>query len=152
MLLFFFFKQKTAYEMRISDWSSDVCSSDLALQALAVNGVGGRAGQPVPEVRWVALDVDQQQVRQQRRRQVERGDVRTPWRRAPGGTLGPVLQQGPEEPEPIRLRVERQGRPANLRPVEHVERPGCCSHCRPPYAAAPPRALPADAFMSATTP
>src|SRR3546814_5874964 len=29
-LCFFFFKQKTAYEMRISDWSSDVCSSDLA--------------------------------------------------------------------------------------------------------------------------
>src|SRR3546814_4885487 len=29
-LFVFFFKQKTAYEMRISDWSSDVCSSDLA--------------------------------------------------------------------------------------------------------------------------
>src|SRR3546814_8050543 len=29
IVLFFFFKQKTAYEMRISDWSSDVCSSDL---------------------------------------------------------------------------------------------------------------------------
>src|SRR3546814_6705230 len=29
-LYFFFFKQKTAYEMRISDWSSDVCSSDLS--------------------------------------------------------------------------------------------------------------------------
>src|SRR3546814_11340736 len=29
---FFFFKQKTAYEMRISDWSSDVCSSDLSAQ------------------------------------------------------------------------------------------------------------------------
>src|SRR3546814_11161355 len=29
LLFFFFFKQKTAYEMRISDWSSDVCSSDL---------------------------------------------------------------------------------------------------------------------------
>src|SRR3546814_3302852 len=29
MNVFFFFKQKTAYEMRISDWSSDVCSSDL---------------------------------------------------------------------------------------------------------------------------
>src|SRR3546814_3216454 len=28
-MCFFFFKQKTAYEMRISDWSSDVCSSDL---------------------------------------------------------------------------------------------------------------------------
>src|SRR3546814_6098277 len=33
MLFFFLFKQKTAYEMRISDWSSDVCSSDLALPA-----------------------------------------------------------------------------------------------------------------------
>src|SRR3546814_5425022 len=30
LFCFFFFKQKTAYEMRISDWSSDVCSSDLA--------------------------------------------------------------------------------------------------------------------------
>src|SRR3546814_2801250 len=30
VVFFFFFKQKTAYEMRISDWSSDVCSSDLA--------------------------------------------------------------------------------------------------------------------------
>src|SRR3546814_7232328 len=29
---FFFFKQKTAYEMRISDWSSDVCSSDLWIE------------------------------------------------------------------------------------------------------------------------
>src|SRR3546814_9971566 len=32
-ILFFFFKQKTAYEMRISDWSSDVCSSDLQRHA-----------------------------------------------------------------------------------------------------------------------
>src|SRR3546814_10373772 len=31
--MFFFFKQKTAYDMRISDWSSDVCSSDLAAVA-----------------------------------------------------------------------------------------------------------------------
>src|SRR3546814_5560089 len=30
--MFFFFKQKTAYEMRISDWSSDVCSSDLPVR------------------------------------------------------------------------------------------------------------------------
>src|SRR3546814_9550739 len=29
LVVFFFFKQETAYEMRISDWSSDVCSSDL---------------------------------------------------------------------------------------------------------------------------
>src|SRR3546814_19626064 len=33
-MCFFFFKQKTAYEMRISDWSSDVCSSDLRVQAV----------------------------------------------------------------------------------------------------------------------
>src|SRR3546814_4131991 len=33
-LLFFFGKQKTAYEMRISDWSSDVCSSDLRSRAI----------------------------------------------------------------------------------------------------------------------
>src|SRR3546814_4537991 len=54
-LYFFFFKQKTAYEMRIMDWSSDVCSSDLralldrAVRALpAVGaGAGGDAGRDV---------------------------------------------------------------------------------------------------------
>src|SRR3546814_3294808 len=35
MCVCFFFKQKTAYEMRISDWSSDVCSSDLVMNALS---------------------------------------------------------------------------------------------------------------------
>src|SRR3546814_10172535 len=34
----FFFKQKTAYEMRISDWSSDVCSSDLQKEAQIIRG------------------------------------------------------------------------------------------------------------------
>src|SRR3546814_2572684 len=38
--VFFFFKQKTAYEMRISDWSSDVCSSDLC--AALFDGAGDR--------------------------------------------------------------------------------------------------------------
>src|SRR3546814_363606 len=38
--VFFFFKQKTAYEMRISDWSSDVCSSDLELHQLLGGGFG----------------------------------------------------------------------------------------------------------------
>src|SRR3546814_10239570 len=37
MYVFFFFKQKTAYEMRISDWSSDVCSSDLTVLCEAIN-------------------------------------------------------------------------------------------------------------------
>src|SRR3546814_14889616 len=38
------FKQKTAYEMRISDWSSDVCSSDLATGTGGAGGAGGAAG------------------------------------------------------------------------------------------------------------
>src|SRR3546814_1149154 len=38
-LLFFFFKQMTAYEMRISDWSSDVCSSDLRRDILRLGQI-----------------------------------------------------------------------------------------------------------------
>src|SRR3546814_1873588 len=58
-VFFFFFKQKTAYEMRISDWSSDVCSSDLHLVGKArahrrrrggcardLSGIGGGGGRP----------------------------------------------------------------------------------------------------------
>src|SRR3546814_3787280 len=40
ILVFFFFKQKTAYEMRISDWSSDVCSSDLVVATKASDSNG----------------------------------------------------------------------------------------------------------------
>src|SRR3546814_14478526 len=40
MISFFFVKQKTAYEMRISDWSSDVCSSDLPITAIL--NIGGK--------------------------------------------------------------------------------------------------------------
>src|SRR3546814_12229867 len=47
--MFFFFKQKTAYEMRISDWSSDVCSSDLP-------GLGARHRQPAHVVGPFAAD------------------------------------------------------------------------------------------------
>src|SRR3546814_9156736 len=44
---FFFFKQKTAYEMRISDWSSDVCSSDLtALEEMRADLNANRGGRP----------------------------------------------------------------------------------------------------------
>src|SRR3546814_6062236 len=42
---FFFFKQKTAYEVRISDWSSDVCSSDLAGDSITM--LQGRRRSPV---------------------------------------------------------------------------------------------------------
>src|SRR3546814_4203791 len=74
---FFFFKQKTAYEMRISDWSSDVCSSDLAICAdvparvdrirdfvqlrhvdrISIIGAGGQVGDPlVVHVDAAAID------------------------------------------------------------------------------------------------
>src|SRR3546814_1812184 len=55
---FVVFKQKTAYEMRISDWSSDVCSSDLGTHRFAMIGdrrqLGGqrRAG-------WIAVELPQ---------------------------------------------------------------------------------------------
>src|SRR3546814_4634635 len=52
---FFFFKQKTAYEMRISDWSSDVCSSDLPPSHLAPDAVARSrrllAGEEHPQFR-----------------------------------------------------------------------------------------------------
>src|SRR3546814_15695834 len=49
MLFLFFFKQKTAYEMRISDWSSDVCSSDLLaiLTKMDTGGIVDRHGRVV---------------------------------------------------------------------------------------------------------
>src|SRR3546814_1897490 len=47
---FFFFKQKTAYEMRISDWSSDVCSSDLAVMLMA-----GAAGAQDEDIRFFRI-------------------------------------------------------------------------------------------------
>src|SRR3546814_20370770 len=49
--IFFFFKQKTAYEMRISDWSSDVCSSDL-------HGIDLRAGRPDAQALQVVHGLD----------------------------------------------------------------------------------------------
>src|SRR3546814_9158147 len=52
-LLFFFFKQKTAYEMRISDWSSDVCSSDLGSR-LEGRGVSPLTPPPLPAARGPA--------------------------------------------------------------------------------------------------
>src|SRR3546814_4633059 len=56
----FFFKQKTAYEMRISDWSSDVCSSDLFVAIAARESVRAEADQDSagPELQHARLDDD----------------------------------------------------------------------------------------------
>src|SRR3546814_6139805 len=72
MVEFFFFKQKTAYEMRISDWSSDVCSSDLRvvpvrrniLKWMAVAGGGPLEQQAVYQDAGLAvLDLDYIEIR-----------------------------------------------------------------------------------------
>src|SRR3546814_5786096 len=70
----FFFKQKTAYEMRISDWRSDVCSSDLELEAgplrrrltVARGRILGEAAQhpAVEEMLAPAVAVERAQARQ----------------------------------------------------------------------------------------
>src|SRR3546814_5056944 len=62
-VLFFFFKQKTAYELRISDWSSDVCSSDLlaalaTLRLVLLLDLGGRGRRTVRLVVDLALGLD----------------------------------------------------------------------------------------------
>src|SRR3546814_4306067 len=70
LFIFFFFKQKTAYEMRISDWSSDLCSSDLTefggellkIEAIAIPGKGkstftGRLGDVMQESIQAAMTV-----------------------------------------------------------------------------------------------
>src|SRR3546814_10088471 len=63
-LLFFFFKQKTAYEMRISDWSSDVCSSDLheapgigvvAIAVVDIDPARGGIGREQPAAAFTAV-------------------------------------------------------------------------------------------------
>src|SRR3546814_6935540 len=54
-MVFFCFKQKTAYEMRISDWSSDVCSSDLKEPASVACRIAGSVGTHPDWVRGAIL-------------------------------------------------------------------------------------------------
>src|SRR3546814_2545921 len=81
VLIFFLFKQKTAYEMRISDWSSDVCSSDLladVVQQLGLDALVGRLHQvqeahlqgddQLVEVADLRAHVGRQQARSEERR------------------------------------------------------------------------------------
>src|SRR3546814_7421521 len=58
VVFFFFFKQKTAYEMRISDWSSDVCSSDLPMnerQRKVVNRLLDGFEGKLTNAKWAAI-------------------------------------------------------------------------------------------------
>src|SRR3546814_11973621 len=110
MLCVFFFKQKTAYEMRISDWSSDVCSSDLylaeqpGLDVLACDGLGRNAlalaclsPRNAPEVLTLllAIGVDREQCDQHGKRPIEHAMAAGRWR------LVAVLE--PEQELPSRI-------------------------------------------------
>src|SRR3546814_7135280 len=80
--IFFFFKQKTAYDVRISDWSSDVCSSDLS--------AGARQEMLLPEARRGLVREARPPCRHRRKgRQRRTLSVRREWRRA-----GPVRADG----------------------------------------------------------
>src|SRR3546814_9974255 len=56
-MFFFFFKQKTAYERRISDWSSDVCSSDLFATDTNVVRAVGEIGGPLVDLGREQIDL-----------------------------------------------------------------------------------------------
>src|SRR3546814_17299278 len=77
--MFFFFKQKTAYEMRISDWSSDVCSSDLiaGVEQDQVGGIvdarGRRQGRGPGQATVTAGEIGQHTIGDTEVREVEAG-------------------------------------------------------------------------------
>src|SRR3546814_19432175 len=104
-VLFFFFKQKTAYEMRISDWSSDVCSSDVAgghrLADLAPSAGIGEAG--------VAQHLAQCGIGEQAEQEVLCPDALVSERA--GGVLGGDDRPARLEPEPLQLVVHRPRAP-----------------------------------------
>src|SRR3546814_14262384 len=92
---FFFFKQKTAYEMRISDWSSDVCSSDL--------------GQPTDQVWYFAFEANMHDSAFRDRRQMSPLE----WR--PGRVQGHRLRFNLEG------RPKGSAAPANIAPDLEAE-------------------------------
>src|SRR3546814_6496010 len=95
-LLFFFFKQKTAYEMRISDWSSDVCSSDLR-RPLTVS--------PHPSTALSALLLDLRQKRLWlKAAQFPNDENPDAYAARQSEHLIPALRHNPHPPAPVRDR------------------------------------------------
>src|SRR3546814_4980536 len=100
-----FFKQKTAYEMRISDWSSDVCSSDLLVEERVVDEHHARhLRQPLGR-RHGARMVDRRQVAQPRL--AEQGHVDREGERAQAA-VGADVARGLFAPDMLLARRERQ--------------------------------------------
>src|SRR3546814_9291287 len=108
---FFFFKQKTTYDMRSSDWSSDVCSSDLQPGGAALPRMRAAiAGDPVGRIRLVALEAQLHMIEPRRRerrhaRGVEQHAGRDEVRVEPGrrGVAHEFHEIGPEDRKSTRL-------------------------------------------------
>src|SRR3546814_2604252 len=75
----FFFKQKTAYEMRISDWSSDVCSSDLQIFG-AFDGDGAFRASDLFEREEFIIEYERRSGRTVNRRTLHYYDVMASWK------------------------------------------------------------------------
>src|SRR3546814_19160106 len=116
---FFFFKQKTAYEMRISDWSSDVCSSDLlvAVDARRPHGLDLHIRAPVTRRRdraGIGAEADQHRFIAMRH-SAELADVELPL--PPPGRCRGIANRAVMGPDPrlCGLSAMRQKRPEGRR-------------------------------------
>src|SRR3546814_6645752 len=127
LVVFFFFKQKTAYEMRISDWSSDVCSSDLrsalsrraaraARQHRAGDGPGLRPG--TARARAAPGRAGDAVLRRRQRRRQDRARDRR--RRAHGAGAGAVRGRRPRPPHAAARRQRGEPRRAAVRSEEQT--------------------------------
>src|SRR3546814_15742709 len=125
-LCFFFFKQKTAYEMRISDWSSDVCSSDLSplaariaeAKGIDLEGITGTG----PNGRIVRADLGLPPV-----------VAPAPAQTAGTGSAAPIVHDIPDVPHALeKLSNMRRpiARPLTQRSEERRVGKACVSTCR----------------------
>src|SRR3546814_5276865 len=111
---FFFFKQKTAYELRISDWSSDVCSSDLGHRRLRRTPAQPRGRRARA---WHRLPAGAQAARAQRRRA----------RRVAAGGSDPAFAQFLGH-RPARIQLDPAPRPVDLARDVHLRRADLAVH------------------------
>src|SRR3546814_1034983 len=111
-LVFFFFKQKTAYEMRISDWSSDVCSSDL-IKALDESS---HTLLEAAEAQQAAERGAEDALRQGEARHAQTGEALASAREARAGAVARAENQEQRRVEMGRISGERFECPAPLLP------------------------------------
>src|SRR3546814_8732806 len=112
MVYLFFFKQKTSYEMRISDWSSDVCSSDLVAEIVDRPDVAERRHRAAQAVGFLGGEIGSDH-RQLHRLFLEQRNAK--------GVLQDVAQL---------IRIVRRGGRGKFRSEERRVGEGCVSTCR----------------------